>query len=78
MIRITAKIGATMNKITINGKEYPLEGSQTLADVFAQLSIKPEKMAIELNGEIIPRDAIASTEIKANDKIEIIQFVGGG
>lgn len=67
-----------MTTITINGKEYPLKGSSTLASLFAQLNIKPEKMAIELNDEIIPGDTLASTAIKANDKIEIIQFVGGG
>jgi thiamine biosynthesis protein ThiS len=67
-----------MKTVTVNGKEYPLDGSSTLADQFARMNIRPEKMAVELNGEIIPAAAIASTQINANDKIEIIQFVGGG
>ena len=67
-----------MNNITINGKEYPLAENNTLGDVLEQLGIKTEKMAVELNVAIIPRDSLKNTEVKAGDKIEIIQFVGGG
>ena len=70
--------GRIMKNITINGKEYPLTGESTLADIFEQLCIKTEKMAVELNEEIIPRNSLKNTKVKTSDKIEIIQFVGGG
>ncbi|MDD2599791.1 MAG: sulfur carrier protein ThiS [Kiritimatiellae bacterium] len=67
-----------MLTITVNGKEYPLEGCENLAELLDKLSITPQKMAVELNFEIIPHHALATTKIKAGDQIEIIQFVGGG
>ena len=70
--------GKPLETITINGKEYTLDGNNTLAEVFEQLGIKAAKMAVELNQEIIPRDSLKNTAVKAGDKIEIIQFVGGG
>ncbi|MDA3925164.1 MAG: sulfur carrier protein ThiS [Kiritimatiellae bacterium] len=67
-----------MNTITVNGKEYPQSESRSLMAVFNELEITPKQMAVELNGEIIPRDALENTPINAGDTIEIIQFVGGG
>jgi len=70
--------GPMMNQITVNGKEYALEGCSTLTELFGKLAIRPEQMAVELNGEIIPGHALATTAIQAGDRMEIIQFVGGG
>lgn len=67
-----------MHTVTVNGKDYPLEGCSNLAELLEKLCIKPQQMAVELNFEIIPRHALATTAIKVGDQIEIIQFVGGG
>ncbi|MFA7172925.1 MAG: sulfur carrier protein ThiS [Kiritimatiellia bacterium] len=67
-----------MHTLTVNGKDYPLDGCGNMAELLEKLGIKPQKMAVELNSVIIPRQALATTEIKAGDQIEVIQFVGGG
>lgn len=67
-----------MHEITMNGKKYPLENSKTLKEVLDEFGITPSQMAIELNGEIIPHNKIEQNIIEADDRIEIIQFVGGG
>ena len=64
--------------IIVNGTARPLGSAKTLAQLLEALGVKAAKMAVERNGEIVPRTAFASTPVAANDRIEIIQFVGGG
>jgi thiamine biosynthesis protein ThiS len=64
--------------ILVNGIVRPLGGAKTLDQLLDALGVKAVKMAVERNGEIIPPSAFASTPVAANDRIEIIQFVGGG
>jgi thiamine biosynthesis protein ThiS len=63
--------------LTINGE--PRESSaETLTTLVEQLGMKPDRVAIELNREIIPRDRWPQTPIKDGDQLEIVHFVGGG
>jgi sulfur carrier protein len=64
--------------ITVNGQPRPLGDAKTLAQLLDALGVKAAKKAVELNGQIIPASAYASTLLAANDQVEIIQFVGGG
>ena len=63
--------------LTLNG-----ETRQTLAATIAQLvgelELKPEKVAVERNGEIVPRSSHACTALADGDVLEIVHFVGGG
>ena len=64
--------------VTVNGNTRPLGDAKTLAELLAALNVGTAKKAVELNGQIIPAAAFATTPVTANDRIEIIQFVGGG
>jgi sulfur carrier protein len=67
-----------VNTIKVNGKAIPLHDTGTIASVLAELGITPKHMAVEHNGSIVPLEALAGTEVRSGDIIEIIQFVGGG
>lgn len=65
--------------ITLNGESYELANQQpTLVDLLQQLQLIDKRVAIEVNGQIVPRSEHASTTIQADDTIEIVQAIGGG
>ena len=65
-------------EIRLNGKSHTLATGATLATLVADLGRKPELVAIERNGDIVPRDRYADTSLESGDQIEIVQFVQGG
>ena len=65
-------------KIKINGKKLEMNQSSTLASVVKKLNIPLNKVAIELNREIINKKKIKSIKIKNKDNLEIVYFIGGG
>jgi thiamine biosynthesis protein ThiS len=64
-------------KLTINGQEQALP-SLTLAQLVEQLGMKPDRVAVELNRDIVPRNQWAATNLADGDQLEIVHFVGGG
>lgn len=64
--------------ITINGEEKRLEAALTLEGLLKTLDLEPRKIAIERNREIVPKSLYGETALADGDKIEIVQFVGGG
>lgn len=64
-------------RIEVNG-----QGRETVAttvlDLIEELSLDPRKVAVERNLEIVPRSLHATTALAEGDKIELVQFVGGG
>lgn len=52
--------------------------SVSLQDLISILELKAERLAIELNGEVVRQSDWAATELRDNDKVEIVHFVGGG
>lgn len=65
-------------KLTINGQEKDFPAALTLSDLVRQLGMKPERVAVELNREIAPRDRWQAVQLKDGDRLEIVHFVGGG
>ena len=65
-------------KLTINGEEKQFDGVGTVAGLVAHLGMKSDRVAVELNLEIVPRDRWAETALDDGDKLEIVHFVGGG
>jgi thiamine biosynthesis protein ThiS len=65
-----------MNLI-ING-ENQVSLADTLSALVDQLGMKSDRVAIELNREIVPRDRWAQTRLADGDQLEIVHFVGGG
>jgi thiamine biosynthesis protein ThiS len=67
-----------MAKIQLNGKKINISSKLTVFDVLKKYKINEKKVAIELNGEILPKNNLKKRMIKNLDKIEIVQFIGGG
>ena len=67
-----------MAKIQINGRKIALKQNFSVLDVLKKYKLNKKKVAIELNGKILPRNKYNSRKIKNKDKIEIVQFIGGG
>jgi thiamine biosynthesis protein ThiS len=67
-------------KLHINGEEKTFDSSPsfTLAALVDSLGMKPDRVAIELNREIVPRDLWGQTALNDGDKLEMVHFVGGG
>jgi len=68
-----------MPTVTVNGvaTEAALDRS-TISDLVAALGLAGKRIAIEKNGEIVPRSRYASTTFEAGDRVEIVSAVGGG
>ncbi len=64
-------------KLVINGTERSID-AQNVADLVEALEIKGDRVAVELNREIVPRAQWQVAELKDGDKLEIVHFVGGG
>ncbi len=64
--------------LTINGEAREFSSVSTLAELIAQLDMKPDRVAIELNHELVRRDRWPTTQLVNGDKLEIVHFVGGG
>ena len=67
-----------MAKIQINGRKINISSKLTVFDVLKKYKINEKKVAIELNGKILPKNNLKKKMIKNLDKIEIVQFIGGG
>ena len=65
-------------KIKINGKIKSINQDSNLLAVLKNLKIPLNKVAIELNEEIIDKKKINKIKLNKNDKIEIVHFIGGG
>jgi len=65
-------------KLVINGEERDFNSVFALSDLLAQLGLKSDRVAVELNRELISRDHWAQTHLADGDNLEIVHFVGGG
>jgi thiamine biosynthesis protein ThiS len=62
----------------INGEEKSFAPALSLAELVEQLGMKSDRVAVELNREIVPRAQWGDTQLKNDDRLEIVHFVGGG
>lgn len=65
-------------RLTVNGEVREAPEQATLAQVLASLGIEPARVAVERNLEIAPRSQWGSITLRDGDRLEIVQFVGGG
>jgi thiazole synthase len=63
--------------ITLNGAPHR-SAADTIADLVRELELTPEKVAVERNGEIVPRSTLGEAALAEGDRLEIVHFVGGG
>jgi sulfur carrier protein len=64
--------------LQINGEQRDFPDDLTVAGLVAQLGMKTDRVAVELNLEIVPRSNWETTALKSGDKLEVVHFVGGG
>lgn len=63
--------------VKINGESLALAG-KTLAEYLAQTDYDRNRIAVERNGEIVPKSAYEETKLEDGDCLEVVSFVGGG
>ena len=64
--------------ILVNGEPQEVEDNISLPELVAALKLKAEQIAIELNHNVVRRAQWDNTLLQADDKVEIVHFVGGG
>ena len=68
-------------KLHVNGEERDFTDAATpftLAALVDALGMKPDRVAVELNRDIVPRDHWLETQLNEGDRLEVVHFVGGG
>jgi sulfur carrier protein len=65
-------------KIQLNGNFYEINKGTNLNELLNKLKLKKNKVAIEVNGEIIEKEKYKHHILCVNDKVEIVHFIGGG
>lgn len=65
-------------KIQLNGELKPLDAPCSVHDLLVELDLAGKRVAVELNGEIVPRSQQASRTLQADDQVEVVVAVGGG
>lgn len=65
-------------QIQVNGEHREAAAGSTVADLLAALNVRGERVAVELNLEILDRGEFAHRGLKEGDRVEIISFIGGG
>ena len=64
--------------ITLNGEPRDVPGGLSLPALIESLHLAGKRLAVERNGEIVPRSRYADTPLAEGDRIEIVQAIGGG
>jgi thiamine biosynthesis protein ThiS len=65
-------------KIVVNGEAQEIAEGATVADLIRLLARAPERVAVELNREVLRRALWAETVLGEGDRVEVVHFVGGG
>ena len=65
-------------QITVNGEIHNISQTLSLDELLRKLALTEGRIAVEVNGEIVPRSQFLEYEINDQDKIEIVQAIGGG
>ena len=65
-------------QIQVNGEQQEAAAGSTVADLLAAFKVRGERVAVELNLEILDRSEFATRLLRDGDRVEIISFIGGG
>ncbi|MDO8990898.1 MAG: sulfur carrier protein ThiS [Sideroxyarcus sp.] len=67
-----------MITVIINGESRQLPANATVASLIDEMGLTGKRIALERNGEIVPRSTFSTRQLAAGDKLEIVVAVGGG
>ena len=65
-------------KIQLNGDLYEINNGTSLNELLNKLKIQKNKVAVEVNGEIVEKNKYSNLILNKDDKVEIVKFIGGG
>lgn len=65
-------------QIIVNGEPHASPDAVSIAGLLECLAVANGRVAVEVNEEIVPRDAFATRRLTEGDRVEIVHFVGGG
>ncbi len=65
-------------KIQANGQERELSNGKLLGEFLEENQYQKERIAVELNGDIVPKSRYGETVLQEGDVLEVVSFVGGG
>lgn len=65
-------------EIVVNGERRSVSAGTTVLGLLTSLDLDPERLAVELDRSILKRDSWSETKLEGGEKLEIVQFVGGG
>lgn len=65
-------------EISVNGEKRSISSDQTVAALLREMDLEGRRLAVEKNGEIVPKSSHAATRLAEGDRIEIVVAVGGG
>ena len=63
--------------ITVNGKQIQLTSEMSVADYLEQNNYQINRIAVEMNEEILPKYSYSETMLKDRDRLEVVKFLGG-
>ena len=69
---------ANVAKIQLNGDPYEINNGTNLNELLNKLKLQKNKVAIEVNGEIVEKNKYTNLILNKDDKVEIVHFIGGG
>jgi thiamine biosynthesis protein ThiS len=69
---------AALVEVVLNGEPHRIPDGATVADLVAGLGRDPRTVAVERNGELVPRARFGETRLGRGDKVEVVHFVQGG
>ena len=64
--------------IVVNGAPQELDSEASVSELISRLGLDPHRVAVEINRELVRRAAFDAHLVRAGDKVEIVEFVGGG
>ena len=64
--------------LIVNGEPHDVADALSVADLLHTLDVRAGRVAVEVNEEVVPRGAFAERRLTSGDRVEIVNFVGGG
>lgn len=65
-------------RVKVNGQEQDLPEGTTVAGLLERMAVRPERVVVEVNLEVVPRERLAERRLEEGDRVEIVAFMAGG
>ena len=65
-------------KLIVNGENLEVSNVETLQDLLKELQIEPQRVAVEINVSIVKKSDYSTFKLSEGDRVEIVNFIGGG